>query len=75
MVSPNQTIIPMLAYENGVEALEWLCRVFQFKEKTRWLDEKGKLTHGEIVMDENMVMLASPTDHYQSPRHHREVCK
>jgi PhnB protein len=75
MASPNQTIIPMLAYENGIEALEWLCRAFQFKEKTRWLDEKGKLTHGEIVMGENMVMLASPTDHYQSPRHHREVCK
>src|SRR5687767_2247414 len=75
MASHLQTIIPMLSYENGVEALEWLCRVFQFKEKTRWLDERKKLSHGEIVMGESMIMLSSPTDHYQSPRHHREVCK
>jgi len=69
-----QNIIPMLSYENGVDALEWLCRVFQFKEKTRWLDDVGKLTHGEISMGENIIMLASPTDRYQSPRHHREIC-
>ena len=69
-----QSIIPMLSYENGVEALEWLCRVFQFTEKTRWLDDAGKLTHGEIAMDENILMLSSPTEHYQSPRRHREAC-
>ncbi len=75
MATHNQTIIPMLSYENGVGAMEWLCHVFQFKEKTRWLDDAGKLSHGEIVMGESMVMLSSPTDQYQSPRHHREVCK
>lgn len=74
MASRNQTIIPMLSYENGLEAMAWLCRVYQFKEKTRWLDESGRLSHGEIVMGENMVMLSSPTEHYQSPRHHRELC-
>ena len=75
MSSHNQTIVPMLSYENGVEAMEWLCRVFQFSEKTRWLDERKKLSHGEIAMGESIVMLASPTDHYQSPRHHDQVCK
>jgi len=69
-----QFIIPMLSYENGVEAIEWLCRVFQFKEKTRWLDDHGKLTHGEIAIGENILMLSSPTEHYQNPRHHREHC-
>ena len=30
-------IIPMLTYENGVAAIEWLCRVFGFEEKMKWL--------------------------------------
>jgi PhnB protein len=71
----TQSIIPMLAYENGVEALQWLCRVFQFRERTRWLDEAGRLTHGEVEMGENILMLSSPTEDYQSPRRHREICR
>ena len=27
-----QEIIPMLAYENGVAAIEWLCKTFGFIE-------------------------------------------
>jgi uncharacterized glyoxalase superfamily protein PhnB len=42
MKNSSQLIVPMIAYENGVEAMEWLCRVFGFKEKTRWLDDSGK---------------------------------
>jgi len=75
MSQASQTIIPMLSYEDGVAAMDWLCRVFQFKEQTRWLDDNGRLSHGEVVMGENMIMLASPTPDYQSPRHHREACQ
>ena len=71
----DQQIIPMLAYENGVEAMDWLCKVFGFTEKTKWLDDNGRLSHGEITMGESMVMLAEPSPDYQSPKHHREVCK
>jgi PhnB protein len=70
----NQQIIPMLAYEDGVAAMDWLCNVFGFSEKTRMLDDTGKLVHGELIMRNSIVMLASPSEHYQSPRHHRQVC-
>ena len=40
----DQQIIPMLAYENGVEAMDWLCKVFGFTEKTKWLDDAGRLS-------------------------------
>jgi uncharacterized glyoxalase superfamily protein PhnB len=71
----DQQIIPMLAYENGVEAMNWLCKVFGFTEKTRWLDDNGRLSHGEITMGESMIMLAEPSLDYQSPKHHREACE
>jgi uncharacterized glyoxalase superfamily protein PhnB len=67
-------IIPMLTYENGVAAMEWLCRVFGFTEKTKWLDGEGKLSHGEISMGRGMIMLANGGRDYQSPKHHRENC-
>jgi uncharacterized glyoxalase superfamily protein PhnB len=67
-------IIPMLTYENGVAAMDWLCRVFGFKEKTKWLDNEGKLSHGEICMGEGMIMLANGNKDYQSPLHHRQNC-
>jgi len=71
----DQQIIPMLAYENGVEAMEWLCQAFGFAAITQWLDDSGRLSHGEIAMGESLIMLASPTPDYQSPRHHRSVCE
>jgi uncharacterized glyoxalase superfamily protein PhnB len=67
-------IIPMLTYENGVAAMDWLCRVFGFTEKTKWLDTEGKLSHGEITMGEGIIMLANGNIYYQSPKHHRENC-
>ena len=74
MSNTASRIIPMLAYEDGVTAIEWLCRVFGFTEKTKWLDDKGKLSHGEIALGDDIIMLASPTPDYQSPKHHRLVC-
>jgi PhnB protein len=74
MSNSGQHIIPMLSYENGVEAMKWLCEAFGFVETTRMLDDSGRLVHGELSYGTNMIMLASPTTMYQSPKHHREVC-
>ena len=41
-------VIPMIAYENGVAALEWLTRAFGFRERTRMLTPDGRLAHGEL---------------------------
>lgn len=70
----QQQIIPMLSYENGVAAMDWLCDVFGFSVKTKWLDDSGKLTHGEITMGENIIMLATPTRDYRSPATLRKIC-
>jgi uncharacterized glyoxalase superfamily protein PhnB len=70
----EQQIIPMLSYENGTAAMDWLCDVFGFTEKTRWLDNTGRLTHGEITMGENMIMMATPSADYISPANHRKIC-
>ena len=68
------TIIPMIAYEDGIKALEWLCKAFGFTERTRWVDDNGRLTHGEITLGDGVIMLATPTPDYQGPKHHRQTC-
>jgi uncharacterized glyoxalase superfamily protein PhnB len=75
MSNTIQTIIPMLAYEDGIAAMDWLCHVFGFSERSRMLDEKGRLAHGELVLGDGIVMLSSPTEDFQSAKHHRQVCE
>ncbi|MGH9870055.1 MAG: VOC family protein [Candidatus Polarisedimenticolia bacterium] len=72
-VSP--AVVPMLSYENGVAALEWLARAFGFRETARMLDADGRLSHGEMAVGNGVIMLATPTPDYESPRRHRERCE
>lgn len=74
MNAETQQIVPMLAYEDGLAAMDWLCEAFGFKEEVRMLADNGKLAHGELIMGNSKIMLASPTPDYQSPKHHRQVC-
>ncbi len=68
------TVVPMIAYEDGVAALEWLSRAFGLKEQARWTDPDGRLSHGELAIGGGVIMLASPTPDYESPLHHRATC-
>jgi uncharacterized glyoxalase superfamily protein PhnB len=70
----NATVIPMIAYENGPAAMDWLARAFGFREKARMVGEDGRLGHGEMEAGGGLIMLATPSPHYQSPRHHRDEC-
>lgn len=74
MTSSFPTVIPMLAYENGIKAMEWLAKAFGFVESTKMV-ENGVLVHGEMIAGNGLIMLATPTPDYQSPKHHRESCK
>ena len=67
-------VVPMLSYENGVAALEWLHRAFGFREIARYIDPDGRLSHGEMKAGDGLIMLATPTPEYQGPKRHREVC-
>lgn len=69
------TVIPMISYENGVAALEWLAHAFGFRERARMTTPDGKLSHGEMEAGDGLIMLASPTPAYESPKRHRETCE
>jgi len=68
-------VIPMLAYENGVKAIEWLTDAFGFRERSRMTTSEGRLTHGELEAGDALIMLATPTLEYRGPRRHRETCE
>jgi len=68
--------VPMLAYEDGLDAMDWLTRAFGFRETMRMLTKDGRLSQGEMEAgDGGVIMLANPTPDYQSPKHHREICE
>jgi uncharacterized glyoxalase superfamily protein PhnB len=69
------TVIPMISYEDGPAAMDWLARAFGFTERTRMTDPGGRLSHGEMETGGGgVVMMATPSPHYRSPNHHRETC-
>jgi PhnB protein len=68
-------VIPMIAYEDGPAALEWLARAFGFRERERMLGPNGELAHGEMQAGDGLIFLATPTPDYQSPTHHRQHCE
>lgn len=66
-------VIPMLNYEDGVAALEWLSRAFGFEEVARMCGPDGTLLHGEMLVGNARIMLAT-TPYYESPSKHQEHC-
>jgi PhnB protein len=65
----------MISYENGTAALDWLSRAFGFREKARLTTPDGTLSHGEMETGAGLIMLASPSPEYRSPKRHRETCE
>jgi len=65
----------MIAYEDGIGALEWLAKAFGFRESMRLTGPDGTLSHGEMEAGEGVIMLATPTPAYESPKRHREHCE
>jgi len=68
-------VIPMISYEDGFAALEWLARAFGFRERMRLTGPDGRLAHGEMATGAGIIMLATPTPDYESPKRHRERCE
>ena len=69
-----QSVVPMIAYENGPAAMDWLVKAFGFSELDRRVED-GRLTHGELDTGGGVVMLATPSIHYRGPKKHREECQ
>jgi uncharacterized glyoxalase superfamily protein PhnB len=71
-----QRIFPMIAYEDTPAAIGWLCEAFGFSERgDRYVMEDGTVGHAELVIGDQVMMLATPTRDYQSPKTHRESCE
>jgi uncharacterized glyoxalase superfamily protein PhnB len=68
-------IVPMLAYEDAAAALDWLAGAFGFRERSRLTEEDGTISHAEMELGDGIIMLATPTPDYHSPKHHAEVCE
>jgi uncharacterized glyoxalase superfamily protein PhnB len=71
----HPAVVPMIAYEDGPGAMDWLARAFGFREVARMVAPDGRLSHGEMEAGHGLIMLASPTPDYQSPKHHRGTCE
>ena len=73
-MTDGQGVVPMIAYRDGPQAMEWLAAAFGFRERARWLDDHGVLTHGEMATDRGLIMMATPTPDYEGPLEHRSHC-
>jgi uncharacterized glyoxalase superfamily protein PhnB len=71
----EQGVVPMLAYEDGPAAMDWLAKAFGFTERGRWLNDDGTLGHGEMTAGHGLIMLATPTPAYEAPGRHRDHCE
>ena len=67
-------VVPMLTYSDGPAAMDWLVRAFGFEERARWLDDDGRVAHGELAAGDGVVMIASTNAAYESPSTHRRRC-
>ena len=66
-------VIPMLAYENGAAAIDWLTEAFGFSEQSGSTDDDGTVTHAELETGGGTIMLATPSPDYVSPKRLREL--
>lgn len=70
----ENSVIPMLAYEDAAAAIDWLVKAFGFREKLRYTEDDGTVTHAELTTDGGgLIMLATPTPDYVSPKRLRET--
>jgi uncharacterized glyoxalase superfamily protein PhnB len=74
-MSDYPAVIPMIAYENGPAAMDWLARAFGFRERARMTAPDGRLSHGEMQAGAGLIMLATPSPHYRGPKRHRDECE
>lgn len=72
MTNEYPDVIPMISYEDGIAALEWLSHAFGFRERERMLSPDGTLVHAELEAGSGLIMLATATPDYQSPKRLQE---
>jgi uncharacterized glyoxalase superfamily protein PhnB len=74
MPEPPQ-VVPMLSYEDVGRAADWLTNAFGFRERLRYAEPDGTISHAELEHGDGVIMLGNPGRAYQSPRRHAETCE
>jgi uncharacterized glyoxalase superfamily protein PhnB len=69
----RQKIIPYLYYEDGVAAMDYLCKTFGFEEHEKVMRDDGTFMHGELAYQDNVVMLGTPLDESGKPKKMKNV--
>jgi uncharacterized glyoxalase superfamily protein PhnB len=57
----RSSIIPCLRYRDAPAAIEWLCRVFGFRQQAVYPHADGSIAHAQLMFGGGMVMLGSVT--------------
>ena len=70
--APAATIVPVLVYDDVDKAIEWLCRVFGFKERLRASGAGGRITHAQLSIGNGDVMIGASGAEFRPP-HGEEV--
>lgn len=68
-------IVPMISYEDVVAAAEWLKAAFGFRERLRYTEPDGTVSHLQLELADGLVMLGSAGGSYVGPRRHADVCE
>ena len=66
--SPYPQITPYLLYEDVSRALDWLAQAFGFRERLRFPDAEGTVSHAEMELGGGVIMLGHPGPDYKSPK-------
>src|SRR5205809_36780 len=68
-------IVPMVSYEDVGGAAGWLCTAFGFRERLRYAEPDGTVSHVQLELgDDGLIMLGSAGGNYTSPKRHAERC-
>lgn len=62
------TVTPYLLYEDVAAALDWLATAFGFRERLRFADPDGRVSHAEMEVGDSVIMLGGPGKDYRSPK-------
>ena len=66
--TPRMT--PYLLYEDLEGTLTWLAKAFGFRERHRHPAPDGKLTHAEMILGEDgVILMGHPGPQYRNPKH------
>lgn len=67
MPSPYPTVVPMLSYADGKQALEWLPKAFGCTVGETYVNDDASIGHAELWFGDGVVTFAELAPPYEAP--------